>query len=88
MRDLLKDFLLSAVIVLIIWSTVKAETVYYETFENTTIRDISKPKLYEEKGKVYQTFPRTTIPDYSKPVYSAEPQPKFPASQYEWNLRR
>lgn len=75
MRTLLKDFLLSAVVVLLISSSGKAE-VLYETFPGTTIPDVSKPALYTDDRGTFETYKYTTIPDVSRPVYA----PMNPAS--------
>lgn len=69
MRTLLLDLLLSVVIVLVIWSAALAET-QYETFEYTTIPDVTRPSLHTDDRGTFETYKYTTIPDVSKPVYA------------------
>ena len=82
MRDFTKDIGLSVVIYLMI-AAAFAE-VQYETIENTTIPDVTKPALVtDDRGNTYQVIEYTTIPDVTRPVYA--PLPDFPSSRDVWN---
>lgn len=86
MRDFAKDMLLAVVIYLLIVSALAAE-VQYETFEYTTIPDVTKPALVtDDRGNTFQVIEYTTIPDVTKPVYA--PLQETPSNQDGWNRRK
>lgn len=87
MRSFAKDILLSIVICILLVSVVFAE-VQYETFEYTTIPDVTKPALVtDDRGNTYQVIEYTTIPDVTRPVYA--PLKETPSSYRDaWDLRQ
>ena len=83
MRSFAKDMLLAFAVYLLIVAALKAE-VLYETIENTTIPDVTKPALVtDDRGNTYQVIEYTTIPDVTRPVYA--PLPDFPSSRDAWS---
>jgi hypothetical protein len=83
MRTIALDLLLSFVILLLIPGTVLAE-VQYETFDYTTIPDVTRPALVTDDTGTYKVIEYTTIPDVTQPVYA--PLPDYSSSRDARNL--
>ena len=45
------------------------DTMVYETYPGTNVRDYNKPGVKIEDDNVYQTYPGTNVRDYNKPGY-------------------